>query len=122
MNGNRKKVKRAGIILLTAICIIATVAAVIDIKFMNLETYIIESNGDVISSNGVIYKFNSKLTSDYMGGDLKAAKAIGKVKGDGIWGRRVYKLKGIDDKNSIAIRGLMLQEVHTNEQYLQSGK
>jgi hypothetical protein len=40
---------------------------------------------------------------------------IDRVKGDSFWGRRIYKLKGIDTENSIALNRLMLQEVHTNK-------
>lgn len=115
------KGKKVRFIILSAICIIAIIVAVIYIKYINLETYVIE-NGDIVSNKGVVYKYDSGLTSDYASGDLKSVKMIGKVKGDGFWGKRIYKLKGIDVEHSIAVSGLMLQEAYTNEKYLESEK
>ncbi|RUS47886.1 hypothetical protein [Cohnella sp. AR92] len=115
------KGKKARIIILLAIGVIAIIVAVTYMKYRNLETFVIE-NGVVVSKEGVVYKYDGGLTSDYASGDLKSVQMIGKVKGDGFWGRRIYRLKGIGEAQSIAVRGLMLQEAYTNENEVISEK
>ncbi|MDP4144930.1 MAG: hypothetical protein Q8936_10695 [Bacillota bacterium] len=104
---------KAGIVIIVGILIIYS--ADVYVNYIKLDVYTVQPSGDIVSKDGIVYKFDGKLTSDYMSGDLKGEKMIGKVNGDGFLGRRIYKLRGIDTKNSISLNGLMLQQVNTTE-------
>ena len=105
-----------------AICIIVFIIIIFVIRliiftykdYIHLDLYIVEPNGDIVAKNGIVYKPHEKLTNDFMNGDLKGEKMIGRVNGDGFWGRRIYKLKGINIEKSIALEGLTLKQVYTN--------
>ncbi|MDP4182289.1 MAG: hypothetical protein Q8942_14520 [Bacillota bacterium] len=106
------KLKASILIILTSTVLII---AGIYINYINLDLYTIKQNGDIVAKDGSIYTFDCKLTSDFAGGDLKVEKMIGRIYGESFFGGRIYKLKGIDNKSSIALNKLMLQEVHTNQ-------
>lgn len=75
---------KIGIVILVSIIILTI--AVFYLRYMNLDIYSVEQNGDIVTKNGVIYKYDGKLSSYYMGGDLKSEKLIGRVQGDSILG------------------------------------
>lgn len=90
------------------------------INFLKLNNYFENNKGEIVSSNGMTYKFEWQLTRKYSDGKLKADKAIGKLKDANIvefylMGPRIVKLKNYDENQMFLLQGLMLQEVYQEE-------
>jgi hypothetical protein len=84
------------------------------IKFLNLDVYYMEKTK--ISFGDLSYKTDYELMEKYNNGELKTEKVIGKIgeyKSIDHWwiGNKVYKIKGIDQREAILVRGYMFQDV-----------
>lgn len=116
-----EKVKKISKIKIAAISISCIILIGVIILFNNIKdigVYSRETNGNIVSEDGIEYQFNGELTSSYAGGEVKAVRIIGRFKDKSFFetlssGPKIIKLEGYDEKDTFLVRGLMLQEVYT---------
>ena len=114
------KISKTKLALIIIFIIILISIMISYIKFTRLDIYVQETNGDVISQNGVVYEYNAQLTNSFDTGELKIDKIIGRFKGKDffntwILGTKIIKLQGYDEKETFLLSNLMLQEVYTKK-------
>ncbi|HEY5561611.1 MAG TPA: hypothetical protein VIK72_07605 [Clostridiaceae bacterium] len=114
------KISKTKVVLIIVFSIILLFIMVSYIKFTKLDIYVQQTNGDVVEQNGVVYEFNSQLTSKFDEGELKIDKVNGRFKGKDffntwILGTKIIKLQDFNVKETFLLSNLMLQEVYTKK-------
>lgn len=114
------KIAKSKIILFIVLIIFIMTVILAYINFLKFNTYSENNKGELVSSNGMTYKFDWQLTRKYSDGKLKTNRVIGKLKDTNIVefyliGPRIVKLKNYNGNQIFLLQGLMLQEVYQEE-------